>query len=172
MGRAASIIPFERIERRIFVVRGHRVMLSPHLAELDGVEPRSPVPAVKRNLDRFPNDFMVQLTPREFEKLKSQIVISSWGGLRRGTPLAFTEHGVAMLSSVRRSPKAVRVNISIIRVFIRLRRVASSQKELRRRLLRLDQNCRLRYREVVSVIQTLIEPPHTPRPRIGFRPNR
>ncbi len=102
-----SLIPVERIEKRIFFLRGDKVMLSTDLAELYEVEPRVLVQAVKRNRDRFPEDFMFQLSRREFERLKSQIVISSVGGLRRAAPYAFTEQGVAMLSSVLRSKRAV-----------------------------------------------------------------
>src|SRR2546426_11770562 len=106
-------VPAERIESRIFMIRGHKVMLSPDLADLYEVEPRALVQAVKRNVERFPSDFMFQLNAREFEHLKSQIVISSWGGLRRAAPYAFTEQGVAMLSSVLRSKRPVQVNIEI-----------------------------------------------------------
>src|SRR6266404_2902123 len=95
------------IENRILIVRGHRVMLSTDLAKLYGVEPRVLVQAVKRNIDRFPEDFMFQLSAEEFQILKSQFVISSWGGARRARPYAFTEQGVAMLSSVLRSKRAV-----------------------------------------------------------------
>jgi hypothetical protein len=116
-GRAAkrpkSLVPVERIEKTIFLLRGQKVMLSPHLAELYGIEARILVQAVKRNVDRFPEDFMFQLTREEYENLKSQIVISSWGGARRARPYAFTEQGVAMLSSVLRSKRAVQVNIEI-----------------------------------------------------------
>jgi hypothetical protein len=103
-----SIIPVEQIEKRIFLIRGQRVMLSTDLAELYGVEPRVLVQAVKRNIDRFPEDFMLPLSKTEFADLKSQFVISSWGGLRRAAPYAFTEQGVAMLSSVLRSTRAIR----------------------------------------------------------------
>src|SRR5438034_8018282 len=99
-------IPAERIESRIYLLRGHKVMLSPDLADLYEVEPRALVQAVKRNIERFPADVMFQLNPREFQNLKSQFVISNWGGLRRATPYAFTEQGVAMLSSVLRSKRA------------------------------------------------------------------
>src|SRR3972149_1103871 len=115
-----SVIPMERIENRIYLLRGHKVMLSTDLAELYGVEPRVLVQAVKRNIERFPEDFMFQLTKLEFDNLKSQIVISTWGGLRRAAPYAFTEQGVAMLSSVLRSKRAVRANIEIMRAFVRL----------------------------------------------------
>lgn len=101
------VIPHEQIEQTIFLIRGHRVMLSTDLAELYMVEPRVLMQAVKRNKDRFPADFMFQLTEPEFHHLKSQFVISSWGGLRRAYPYAFTEQGVAMLSSVLRSKRAI-----------------------------------------------------------------
>jgi len=108
-------VPLELVERRIYSIRGQKVMLSPVLADLYRVETRALVQAVKRNLDRFPEDFMFQLTSEEYALLKSQIVISSWGGARRGTPYAFTEHGVLMLSSVLQSKRAVQVNIVIMR---------------------------------------------------------
>jgi hypothetical protein len=104
-------VPIEKLTGMIYSIRGQKVMLSPQLAELYGVEPRVLVQAVKRNIERFPNDFMFQLTQEEFADLKSQFVISSWGGMRRSTPYAFTEQGVAMLSSVLRSKRAVHVNI-------------------------------------------------------------
>jgi hypothetical protein len=110
----SNAIPPERIERRILLIRGHKVMLSIDLAELYSVEPRVLIQAVKRNLECFPDDFMFQLTNEEFANLKSQIVISSWGGART-SPYAFTEQGVAMLSSVLRSPRAVQVDIDLMR---------------------------------------------------------
>src|SRR3989338_3536762 len=121
------IVPLERIERRIFFLRGHKIMLSVDLAELYRVETRSLVQAVKRNSDRFPEDFMFQLTEPEFDNLRSQFVISSWGG-HRYPPYAFTEQGVAMLSSVLKSKRAVQVNIEIMRAFVRLRQILSSGK--------------------------------------------
>jgi hypothetical protein len=126
-------VPIELIERRIFLIRGLKVMISTHLAELYSVEPRALVQAVKRNIDRFPDDFMFQLSKAEFKNLKSQIVISSWGGLRRATPYAFTEHGVAMLSSVLSSQRAVQMNILIIRAFIKLREMLGTNKTLARK---------------------------------------
>src|SRR5436309_6846458 len=103
MADETSSVPLERIETWIYLVRGQRVMLSTHLSELYGVEPRVLVQAVKRNLERFPEDFLFQLTQGEFANLKSQIVTSSWRGIRRAAPYALTEQGVAMLSSVLRS---------------------------------------------------------------------
>lgn len=114
----SALVPRERIEQTILVIRGHRVMLSTDLADLYAVEPRVLIQAVKRNRGRFPADFMFQLTEQEFSHLKSQIVISSWGGLRRAYPDAFTEQGVSMLSSVLRSKRAIEVNIAIMRTFV------------------------------------------------------
>jgi hypothetical protein len=108
----SNAIPPERIERRILLIRGHKVILSPDLAELYDVAPKVLIQAVKRNIERFPGDFLFQLTAEEYANLKSQIVTSSWGGARRAAPYAFTEQGVAMLSSVLRSPRAVQVNIA------------------------------------------------------------
>lgn len=105
-------MPIELIERHIYLIRGHKVMLSTHLAELYSVEPRVLTQGAKRNIDRFPKDFMFQLSNAEFKNLKSQFVTSSWGGLRRANPYAFTEHGVAMLSSVLRSQQAVQMVIA------------------------------------------------------------
>ncbi len=115
-------LPADHIERSILMIRGERVMLDADLAELYGVETRALIQAVKRNIERFPLDFAFELTPEEFNILRSQFVISRWGG-RRYPPYAFTEHGIAMLSSVLRSPRAVRANIEIMRTFIRLRRM-------------------------------------------------
>jgi hypothetical protein len=111
-----------QVESKILLVRSQKVMLSIHLAEIYEVQPRVLVQAVKRNVERFPADFMFQLDDEEFANLKSQIVISSWGGMRRA-PYAFTEQGVAMLSTVLRSPRAILVNIEIMRAFVRLRQM-------------------------------------------------
>jgi hypothetical protein len=107
---ANDLIPIERIQRMIFLVRGQKVMLSMHLAELYGVKPMVLIQAVKRNSERFPEDLMFQLAREEWANLKSQFVISSWGGIRRATPYAFTEQGVAMLSGVLNSKRARLVN--------------------------------------------------------------
>ncbi len=123
MANRKSQLAVERIESRIFFLRGQKVVLSTHLAELYQVEPRTLVQAVKRNIKRFPSDFMFILSSQECENLKSQFVISSWGGLRRAAPYAFTEQGVAMLSSVLRSTRAIQVNIEIMRTFARLRQM-------------------------------------------------
>ena len=167
--KISSLVPIERIERRIFFIRGQRVMLSPDLAELYEVEPRILVQAVKRNIDRFPEDLMFQLSKEEFENLKSQIVISSWGGLRRSTPYAFTEQGVAMLSSVLRSKRAIQVNIAIMRTFVKLREMVASNTELAKRLDTLEQKYDAQFKAVFNVIRKLMQLPSKPSRRIGFK---
>jgi hypothetical protein len=163
-----QLTPVEVIERRIFLIRGHKVMLSNHLAELYEVEPRALVQAVKRNPGRFPKDFMFQLTAKEFSNLKSQLVISSWGGLRRA-PYAFTEQGVAMLSSVVNSKRAIAVNIAIVRTFVRLRRILTTHKELAERLATLEKKYDQQFKVVFDVLDQLLEPPpDPPKRRIGF----
>jgi hypothetical protein len=144
-------------------------MLSIDLAEMYGVEPRVLVQAVKRNRKRFPKDFMFQLTEEEFENLKSQIVTSSWGGLRRARPYAFTEQGVAMLSSVLKSTRAVHVNIAIMRTFVRLRGMIASNKELARRLAELEKKYDRQFKVVFDAIRELMAPTKTPVRRIGFQ---
>jgi len=146
-------------------------MLSPHLAELYEVEPRVLIQAVKRNLERFPEDFMFQLSTEEYANLKSQIVISSWGGSRRATPYAFTEQGVAMLSSVLRSERAIHVNIEIMRAFVRLRQMLASNAELSRKLSALEKKYDTQFRAVFDAIRQLMTPaePKKKRP-IGFAP--
>ena len=163
------LIPAERIERSIFLIRGQKVMLSIDLADLYGVEPRVLVQAVKRNIDRFPEDFMFQLSKEEFSNLKSQIVISSWGGLRRATPYAFTEQGVAMLSSVLRSKRAIQVNIEIMRAFIRLRRMLASHAELARKFEALEKKYDAQFKVVFDAIRQLMTPPAPKHRPIGFR---
>jgi hypothetical protein len=164
-----DVIQAGPIEKRIVLLRGERVMLSTHLAALYGVEPRVLVQAVKRNLDRFPGDFMFQVTREELANLKSQIVISSWGGLRRASPYAFTEQGVAMLSSVLRSARAVQVNIEIMRAFVRLRRMVASNAELARRLHELEKKYDAQFKTVFDAIRALMARPDKVRRSIGFR---
>lgn len=130
-------VAVEQVAQRIYVFRGQRVMLSHHLAELYQVETRALVQAVKRNPTRFPEDFMFQLTAEEEASLKSQSVISSWGGARRATPYAFTEHGVAMLSSVLNSDRAIQMNIMIVRAFVKLREVLATHKALAQKVEQL-----------------------------------
>ena len=165
-----ELMPSECIEQRIVFLRGHKVMLSTHLATLYEVKPKVLVQAVKRRIERFPKDFMFQLTTMEFRHLKSQLVTSSWGGLRRATPYAFTEQGVAMLSSVLTSPRAVQVNIEIMRAFVRLREMIATHKDLSRRLDALEKKYDTQFKVVFDAIRQLMAPPARPKGQIGFHP--
>jgi hypothetical protein len=168
MAESAQVSIVE-IEQRILVIRGQRVMLSPHLAELYDVEPRSLVQTVKRNVDRFPADFMFQLTKAELDSLKSQFVISNRGGMRRATPYAFTEQGVAMLSSVLRSHRAVQVNVEIMRAFVRLRQLLATHEDLATKLADLEQKYDGKFRVVFDALRQLMTPENPPKRPIGFR---
>jgi ORF6N domain len=150
-----QVIATVAVEKRILVVRNRQVMLDEHLADLYGVETRALVQQVRRNENRFPADFMFQLSTEEYNHLKSQFVISSGGhGGRRKRPLVFTEQGIAMLSGVLRSDRAIAVNIEIMRAFVELRRAAASVQALQ---------------EIFDVLRQLIAPPPKPKRPIGFR---
>jgi hypothetical protein len=160
----------ERIERRVLRLRGHNVMLDEDLAALYRVDVKALNQAVKRNRDRFPSDFMFRLTARETASLRSQSVTSKTGrGGRRTTPYAFTEQGVAMLSSVLRSVVAIRVNIEIMRAFVRLRRVLESHGNLGNKLDALEEKYDEQFTVVFAAIRKLMMPPTSTRMRIGFR---
>ena len=173
----------ETIENRIFTIRGLKVMIDKDLAELYGVETKRLNEAVKRNIKRFPEDFMFQLSKDEWEILKSQFATSSWGGIRK-LPYVFTEHGVTMLASILNSEKAIDVNIQIVRVFIRLRQYAMLQasrnaeiEELRKMLMLHIENTENRLSEhdetinqIIEVLNNLIEKPRETK-KIGFRTN-
>ena len=164
-----SLVRAERVERRILSLRGQKVMLSTDLAELYEVAPKVLMQAVKRNRERFPADFMFQLTRVEYSNLKSQSVTSSWGGARRAAPYAFTEQGVAMLSSVLRSPRAVQVNIAIMHAFVKLREILATHRDLARRLDEMESKYDKQFRVVFDAIrQLMMAPPEKPRRRIGF----
>jgi len=166
-----ELIPEELIERKIFLLRGQKIMLSIHLAKLYGVQVKVLIQAIKRNIERFPEDFMFQLTDEEFEILKSQFVTSRWGGIRRANPYAFTEQGVAMLSSVLRSKKAVQVNIAIMRAFVKLRQILFHHKELAYKLEELERKISKHDEDIQNIfeaIRQLMTPPEKPRRRIGF----
>ena len=169
MTKSTSITPPERIERFILLLRGQKVILDADLAELYDVETRVLVQAVKRNAERFPDDFMFRLTKQEFAFLRSQSVTSSqWGG-RRYPPYAFTEQGVAMLSSVLRSKRAVQVNIEIMRAFVRLREILATHKDLARTLDALERKYDAQFRVVFDAIRKLMAPPPArTRPPVGF----
>jgi len=165
----SGLIPTERIERAILALRGSRVMLDADLAALYGVPVRSLNQAVRRNRGRFPVDFMFQLTAAEFRRLRSQTVISKNGrGGRRTAPYVFTEQGVAMLSSVLRSDRAVRVNIEIMRTFVRLRQMLRANADLARKLAALERRYDQRFKVVFEAICQLMTPPEPHRQRIGF----
>jgi phage regulator Rha-like protein len=162
-------VPPERIERRILQVRRQKVMLDADLAELYGVETKVLNQSVRRNLSRFPADFMFQLTKQEFRDLRFQFGTSSrWGG-RRYIPMAFTEQGVAMLSSVLHSERAVQVNIAIMRAFVKLREILSSHRDLASRLNKMEKKYDARFKVVFDAIRELMRPPEKTRGRIGFR---
>ena len=168
-----SVISLEVIERSILLVRGHKVMLDRDLAQLYGVETRALNQAVRRNIDRFPEDFMFRLTREEIMRI-SQIVISSGYGVRTlkfsKSVMAFTEHGVAMLSSVLNSPRAVQVNIEIMRAFVRLRRLLASHADLARKLDALEKKYDAQFKVIFDAIRQLMAPqePEPPKKRIGF----
>jgi len=172
-----QIVAAPAIEKRIYLIRGRQVMLDEDLADLYGVETRVLVQQVKRNAKRFPADFMLHLTKPEAEALRSQIVISNIGrGGRRYEPYVFTEQGVAMLSGVLRSDRAIAVNIEIMRAFVELRRVAGSFQELQKRLdqMELDIGARLsehdeQLRQIFEALRQLIAPPPSTKRPIGFR---
>jgi hypothetical protein len=166
-----NLIPAERIERSILLMRGQKVMLDADIAALYDVETKYLVRAVKRNISRFPSDFMFQLTHEEFEGLRFHFGTSSqWGG-RRYSPYAFTEQGVAMLSSVLGSDRAIRVNIEIMRAFVRLRQMIASHVELAKKLEALEKKYDSQFKVVFEAIRQLMAPPEPKKRRpIGFRP--
>lgn len=175
--QSVELIPLAAIEKRILVFRDRHVILDEDLAQLYGVETRALVQQVKRNIDRFPDDFMFQLSAKETEALTSQIVISKGRGGRRTAPYVFTEQGVAMLSGVLRSRTAVEVNIAIMRAFVELRRAATSYAALERRLAELERETTEKLgkhdeqlRDVFAALRQLISPPPRPRRRVGFSP--
>lgn len=163
-----SVIVQENVANKIVLVRGQKVMLDFHLAELYGVETKALKRAVKRNQDRFPEDFCFQLSTEEFDNLRYHFGASSWGGTRY-PPFAFTEQGVAMLSSVLRSRQAVLVNIAIMRAFVQLRELLATNKELARKLEELERKYDKQFAVVFDAIRKLMQPPDHSKRQIGFR---
>jgi hypothetical protein len=173
-----QLVPVVAIERRVYLVRGEKVMLDADLAELYGVETKMLNRAVRRNLDRFPEDFMFQLAGEGADalrcqigtsKMRSQIVTPKFGrGGRRTLPYVFTEQGVAMLSSVLRSRRAVEVNIAIMRAFVNLRRMMLSNEELNRRVTALEGKYDENFKVVFDALRRLLVAPEKPRRRVGF----
>jgi hypothetical protein len=165
-----TLVPTERIERAILVLRGQKVMLDTELAALYGVEAKVLNQAVKRSIERFPADFMFQLTADEAVFLRSQLVTlkAGRGRHRKYLPYAFTEQGVAMLSTVLRSPQAVQVNIEIMRAFVRLRKMLASNAELAKRLDALEKKYDAQFKGVFDAIRQLMTPPEPKKKGIGF----
>lgn len=169
-----TLVPIERVERRINLVRGMKVIVDADLARLYQVETRALIQAVKRNLKRFPEDFMFQLSPEELQNWRSQFVMSNPRakmGLRR-LPYAFTEHGVAMLSAVLRSGRAVQMSILIVRAFVKIRELLASHKDLAARVEKLEGNQK-RHASVINIlaeeINDIRRTPTPPKRRIGFQ---
>jgi hypothetical protein len=165
-----ELIPIGRVAQSIHFVRGQKVILGQDLAALYGVTVGAITQAVKRNPSRFPKDFVFQLHAQELANLKSQFVISSWGG-RRALPYAFTEQGVAMLSSVLKSDRAVKVNIAIMRAFVKLHETLETNRELARKFAELENRVGKHDEEIAAIIDAirqLMAPPEKPRREIGF----
>ena len=164
-----ALIPVEMIEKKILLIRGEKVMLDADLAELYGVEVKHLKRQVRRNIDRFPEDFMIELSKEEYESLRRH-----FGTLKRGEhskylPYAFTEQGVAMLSSVLSSERAVKVNIEIMRAFVRLRQILVSNKDLARKLADMEKKYDEQFRVVFEAIRQLMSPDVPKKGKIGFR---
>ena len=162
-----SLIPSERIENKILFIREKKVILDRDLAELYKVLTKRLNEQVKRNIQRFPKDFMFQLTKEELEILKSQIATSSWGG-RRKFPMAFTEQGVAMLSSVLNSERAIMVNIQIIRTFTKLREILLTHEDIKKKIELMEKKYDQQFKVVFEAIRHLLEPSSKPQKHIGF----
>lgn len=163
-----ALIPLEVIEQRILLIRGLKVMLGTHLADLYNVETRVLNQAVKRNISRFPEDFMFQLNSTEAKRLVSQNVIPHKKYFGGTLPYAFTEQGVAMLSSVLNSERAIKVNIEIMRAFVRLRKILASHADLDRKLEALEKKYDAQFKVVFDAIRELMKPPETKKRPIGF----
>jgi hypothetical protein len=165
-----AVVPTETIISKIVILRGEKVLLDRDLAELYGVKTKALKQAVRRNIRRFPDDFMFELTKEEFQNWRSQFVTSSspqWGGARY-KPMAFTEQGVAMLSSVLNSNRAIEVNIAIMRAFVQLRKMISSHADLERKLVALEKKYDQQFRVVFDAIRALMSPPEKRQKKIGF----
>jgi phage regulator Rha-like protein len=172
MPKTSAIVPLERIESRILLIRGHKVILDSDLAELYGVTTKRLNEQVKRNRERFPADFMFQLTSREATSLRSQIATSKQGrGGRRYRPYAFTEHGAIMAASVLNSQRAIEVSVYVVRAFVKLREMLRTHKELAQKLAELEKRIEGHDEEIIvlfEAIRQLMEPPEKTSKRIGF----
>jgi len=168
--KSKSILAIEIIENKIFLIRDKKVMIDRDLAQLYGVKTEQLTMQVRRNIDRFPDNFLIHLTKEEFSNLICQFGRSSWGGTRK-PPLAFTEHGILMLSSVLSSKKAIQVNIQIIETFMKLREMLESHKDLKQKIGQLEKKYEYQFKVVFDAINKLLEPPKRSKGKIGFYPN-
>jgi hypothetical protein len=171
MAEQRSLIPLERVERTILLIRGQKVILDADLAALYGVTTKRFNEQVKRNRERFPEDFMFQLTKKEAEILRSQNATSSWGG-RRYLPFAFTEHGAIMAANVLNSPRAIQASVQVVRAFVRLRQILASHVDLARKLEQLEKKYDKQFKIVFDAIRELMTPPEPKRKPIGFLADR
>lgn len=162
-----TLVPIERIASKIYLIRNMKVMIDRDLAELYGVETKRLKEQVRRNIERFPQDFMFELTKHEIKNLRSQFATSSWGGARY-LPMAFSEHGVLMLSSVLKSERAIQVNIQIMRTFTKLREAFLDNKDLRKELEELKQLTEERFRIVFETLDQLLTVESKPKKKIGY----
>ncbi len=175
MAKTVKISPIldEKVINKIYLLRDKKVMLDFDLAELYNVETKQLKRQVKRNMRRFPKDFMFELTKKEFEDLRSQIGTSSWGGTRY-MPMAFTEQGVSMLSSVLGSDTAIDVNIEIIRIFAKMKEMIATNKDILLQMQKIEKKLTAHdedIKTIFSVLKKLINTPQEPRKRIGFKPD-
>ena len=171
MGDKKALVPTEVIVTKIIFLRGEKVLLDRDLAELYGVETKQLKRAVRRNIKRFPEDFMFELSKEEWKNLRCHFGTSSWGGIRYA-PMAFTEQGVAMLSSVLNSDRAIEVNIAIMRAFVQLRKMIASNDELVRKLRELEHRLEKHDKDIgliFEAIRELMTPPEKPPKKIGFK---
>lgn len=168
MAQSLTIIPSERIVSKIYIIRNKKVMLDKDLAEIYGVQTKVFNQAVKRNIKRFPEDFMFQLSKEEFKNLRSQIVTSSWGGSRYA-PLVFTEQGVAMLASVLNSDRAISANIQIIRTFVKIRELLATNEALQRKIMQMEKKYDGKIKEIFDAIGFLLEEKVKGKKEIGFK---
>ena len=171
MGDKKALVPTEVIVTKIIFLRGEKVLLDRDLAELYGVETKQLKRAVRRNIKRFPEDFMFELSKEEWKNLRCHFGTSSWGGIRYA-PMAFTEQGVAMLSSVLNSDRAIEVNIAIMRAFVQLRKMIASNDELARKLRELEHRLEKHDKDIgliFEAIRELMTPPEKPPKKIGFK---
>jgi hypothetical protein len=167
---AVAVVPVERVERRILLIRGEKVLLDADLADLYGATTKRLNEQVRRNRDRFPADFMFQLTSEEFERLRSQIATSNIGrGGRRYQPLAFTEHGAIMAANVLNSPQAIATSVMVVRAFVRLRQMLASHADLARKLEDLEKRYDVQFKQVFNAIRALMASPEgSEKGRIGY----